>query len=77
MNLGGVTRRWVLAAAGAGLASGTRADTSASWPTRPVRVVVSFPAGSATDAMMRILGPASPRLSGNLSWWTTAVALLA
>ncbi|MBR0653186.1 tripartite tricarboxylate transporter substrate binding protein [Roseomonas terrae] len=27
------------------------------WPTRPIRVVVPFQAGSATDTMMRVLGP--------------------
>src|SRR5215831_11860347 len=36
---------------------GGRADT---WPTRPVRVVVSFPAGGATDIVARI---AAQRLS--------------
>jgi tripartite-type tricarboxylate transporter receptor subunit TctC len=38
-------------------AAGARADT---WPSRPVRVVVSFPAGGATDIVARI---AAQRLS--------------
>lgn len=52
-------RRRLLLAAGAGLASATlgpaRAQTA--WPSRPLRMVVAFPAGGLADVMMRILEP--------------------
>jgi tripartite-type tricarboxylate transporter receptor subunit TctC len=53
-----ITRRRVLtmAAAWAAAAGTARADTAA-WPAKPVRIVVPFPAGSATDTMMRLIGP--------------------
>jgi tripartite-type tricarboxylate transporter receptor subunit TctC len=56
------TRRALLAAALAGAA--TSAKAQGAWPTRPVRVVVPFPAGSATDTMMRVLGPRMAQVLG-------------
>ena len=55
------SRRRVLAAfAGApaaALTSVRRAEAQVAWPTRPVRIVVPFPAGSATDAVVRVTAP--------------------
>ncbi|MCK8786284.1 tripartite tricarboxylate transporter substrate binding protein [Roseomonas sp. NAR14] len=61
-------RRTLLAAlpvlAGAPLpASRAFAQPPASWPDRPLRLIVPFPPGGAIDAMARLLGP---RLSDSL-----------
>ena len=57
-----IQRRDVLlgaAAAGWGLASGSSwADSN--WPTKPVTVVVPFPAGGGTDAFARPLAAPMP-----------------
>ena len=59
------TRRRMLAMAAATLAVGGTAQAQpAAWPTRPVRVVVPFPAGSATDTMTRLLGSPLSRTLG-------------
>jgi tripartite-type tricarboxylate transporter receptor subunit TctC len=58
MNTHGHRRRHLLQAAtalAAGLASPVRAAT---WPTRPVRLVIPFPAGGATDYAARAVGGA-------------------
>jgi tripartite-type tricarboxylate transporter receptor subunit TctC len=44
------------AAAGAFVASGARADDTANWPDRVVRIIVPYPAGGSTDVLARILG---------------------
>jgi tripartite-type tricarboxylate transporter receptor subunit TctC len=51
MNL---TRRRALAAACAGLALGAAPTFAQSWPSKPVTIVVSYPAGGDTDAMARL-----------------------
>jgi tripartite-type tricarboxylate transporter receptor subunit TctC len=57
-------RTWV-AAAMAGLVArpGMAQDGSASYPDRPIRVIVPFPAGGATDVVVRLL---SERMSQSL-----------
>jgi tripartite-type tricarboxylate transporter receptor subunit TctC len=45
-------------------AAGAGAALPAHWPDRPVRVLVTFPAGSANDAAARILGDALGRRWG-------------
>jgi tripartite-type tricarboxylate transporter receptor subunit TctC len=47
-------RRFLLALAL--LAAAGPAAAESSWPARPVRLVVPFPAGSATDIVSRIVG---------------------
>ncbi len=52
-------RRWVLgsaaAAALAAFSSATFAQGAAAWPTRPLRMVVSFPAGGGNDIVARVV----------------------
>ena len=60
------TRRTILAAtagAAAALAFGGEAAAQASWPARPVRLIVPFPPGGSNDVLARALAERlSPRL---------------
>ena len=59
------TRRQLLCAAAGGLSLvtlGSHAETA--WPTKPVTVVVPFPAGGGTDAFARPLAGQFARLTG-------------
>jgi tripartite-type tricarboxylate transporter receptor subunit TctC len=47
--------RFVLTVIAAAMASGAQAQTG-SWPERPIRVVVPFPAGSSADVAARAIG---------------------
>jgi tripartite-type tricarboxylate transporter receptor subunit TctC len=49
-------KRFLIAAAAALLTFGAAAQTAAGYPNRPIRIVVPFTAGSATDIMARIVG---------------------
>jgi tripartite-type tricarboxylate transporter receptor subunit TctC len=49
-----MTRRWVLAAA-ASLVAGS-AMAQAAWPSKPITLIVPFPAGGPTDVVSRIVG---------------------
>ena len=61
----GVTRRTVLQSAAAAAALGAPlARAQSGWPTRPVTVVVPFPAGGGTDAFARPLTAQLTRLLG-------------
>jgi tripartite-type tricarboxylate transporter receptor subunit TctC len=49
-----ILRRRVVAAACAGLALAAAPAFAQSWPSKPVTIVVSYPAGGDTDAMARL-----------------------
>lgn len=56
----GISRRRTLQAIGAGtcgLLLPGLAQAQASWPTRPVKVLVSFPPGGSSDFVIRTLAP--------------------
>jgi len=63
----GFTRRDVLRAAAAGTALlGSIGHAQSAWPTKPVTLVVPFPAGGGTDAFARPLAAQFSRLTGKL-----------
>ena len=54
-----ISRRALLGGALAATAFHTpvaRAQTTASWPEQPVRMIIPYPAGGSTDVLFRILG---------------------
>ncbi|GAB3492324.1 tripartite tricarboxylate transporter substrate binding protein [Curvibacter fontanus] len=59
------TRRDVLRLAAAGLATGPlMGQAQSGWPTKPVTMIVPFPAGGGTDAFARPLSASFSRLTG-------------
>lgn len=65
MQQHGFNRRELLRAAAAGLALvGSAGHAQNTWPTKPVTMVVPFPAGGGTDAFVRPLAAQFARLSG-------------
>ena len=60
-------RRDILRAAAAGAAvfgTGTAAYAQSTWPTKPVTMIVPFPAGGGTDAFARPMAAQFTRLAG-------------
>jgi tripartite-type tricarboxylate transporter receptor subunit TctC len=45
-----------LAASAVALPAVSRIARAQSYPTRPVRIIVGFPAGGATDVVARLMG---------------------
>jgi len=65
MQTNGFNRRDVLRAAAAGLAVyGSTGHAQGAWPSKPVTLVVPFPAGGGTDAFARPLAAQFTRLAG-------------
>ncbi|OGB32519.1 MAG: ABC transporter substrate-binding protein [Burkholderiales bacterium RIFCSPLOWO2_02_FULL_66_35] len=65
MQTNGFNRRDVLRAAAAGLAVyGSTGHAQGAWPSKPVTLIVPFPAGGGTDAFARPLGAQFTRLAG-------------
>ena len=54
MTRAGINRRQTLAAVGAALTFPKVAFAQQGWPVRPVRYIVGFPAGGATDTLSRV-----------------------
>ncbi|WP_198968837.1 tripartite tricarboxylate transporter substrate binding protein [Xylophilus sp. ASV27] len=54
----------VLGAAALAIAPAAPAQTSAAFPTRPIRLVIAFPAGGPTDITMRQLAENASRVLG-------------
>jgi tripartite-type tricarboxylate transporter receptor subunit TctC len=50
--------------AGAALAAAIMPAAAQDWPTRPVTMVVTFPAGSGSDVLARILSPSLSEILG-------------
>ena len=53
-----------LAAAGAAVLCGGAGAQGGNWPTRPVNMVVPFPAGGGTDAFARPLSAQFAKVTG-------------
>lgn len=63
--LPGRTRRDVLRLAAAGLAAGPLlVQAQSGWPTKPVTLIVPFPAGGGTDAFARPLSASFSKITG-------------
>jgi tripartite-type tricarboxylate transporter receptor subunit TctC len=45
-----------LAVGAAALPAASRMAQAQAWPSRPVRIIVGFPAGGATDIQARLMG---------------------
>jgi len=60
----GIVRRRALALAGAALATPAAARADTALPDRPLRILVGFPAGSASDAVARIVAEALKQRTG-------------
>ena len=65
MQTNGFNRRDVLRAAAAGLAVyGSTGHAQGAWPSKPVTLIVPFPAGGGTDAFARPLSAQFAKLTG-------------
>ena len=45
-----------------------------SWPTRPIHLIVPFPAGSSSDIVARMVAQGLARSSARRWWWKTGPA---
>ena len=59
-----IDRRFFLTTAAAALATGTSANAQTAWPSRPLRIVVGFSAGSTPDLIARTIAEPLAKLTG-------------
>jgi tripartite-type tricarboxylate transporter receptor subunit TctC len=59
-----IDRRFFLTTAAAALATGTSANAQTAWPSRPLRIVVGFSAGSTPDLIARTIAEPLTKLTG-------------
>ena len=59
-----MSRRWLLGAAPALLATPRRAGAQDTFPSRPLRLIVAFPPGSINDVTARLIAPEMSRHLG-------------
>ena len=68
-------RAALLLAACAWLGHATAQAQSADYPNKPIRMVVTFPPGGSTDAVIRLIAPRlGEQASASRSWSTTSRA---
>ena len=63
-RVGALRRRQVLALSAAGLAIPAAVRAQGAFPSRPIRVIVPYGAGGATDVTMRVLAPKLSEILG-------------
>ena len=62
---------WLAAMVAACALAGAGAKADDKYPTKPVRMMVSFAAGGPTDIVARVISAKMSDLMGNSSWWRT------
>jgi len=68
---------WVICGGFFGWMSGAQAqDTAANYPNRPIRIIVPFAAGGASDVLSRILGKNSLKAGGSLLLLRTRLVVM-
>ena len=62
--MNGINRRRFTAAVTAGIALGSKSTLAADFPSKPIKIIVPWPAGGGGDVVVRVLAPAiSERLN--------------
>ena len=73
-----VSTALVIAVSALGVATATQAQTASSdWPNKAIRMVVTFPPGSSSDAVVRSWCHGLARSRASPWWWTTGLERVA